>query len=52
MGQRAENIVRAYDVLTKRARSLQLQINVALFAASRAWSACRSGSRYALPTGR
>ena len=34
MGQRAENIVRAYDVLTKRARSLQLQINVALFAAS------------------
>jgi len=33
-GQRAENIVQAYDVLTKRARVLQLRFNVALFVAS------------------
>ena len=55
MGQRAENIVRAYDVLTKRARSLQLQINVALFAASLAlvglsiWFALRFADRQVKP---
>lgn len=32
--QSAQNIVRAYDVLTKRARILQLRFNVALFIAS------------------
>jgi len=55
MGQRAENIVKAYDVLTKRARSLQLQINVALFAASLAlvglsiWFALRFADRQVKP---
>ena len=33
-GQRAENIVRAYKVLTQRARLLQLRFNVALFVVS------------------
>ncbi|WP_246438797.1 sensor histidine kinase [Novosphingobium piscinae] len=33
-GQRAQNIVRAYEVLTRRARTLQLRFNVALFVAS------------------
>ena len=33
-GQRAENIVRDYEVLTARARQLQLRFNIALFAAS------------------
>ena len=33
-GRRAVNIVRAYQVLTQRARLLQLRFNVALFAAS------------------
>ncbi|MFA7587451.1 MAG: ATP-binding protein, partial [Novosphingobium sp.] len=33
-GQRAENIVRAYEVLTQRARILQLRFNVALFVLS------------------
>jgi two-component system nitrogen regulation sensor histidine kinase NtrY len=33
-GKRAENIVVAYDMLTKRARIQQLQFNVALFIAS------------------
>jgi two-component system nitrogen regulation sensor histidine kinase NtrY len=33
-GKRAENIVRAYQVLTQRARLLQLRFNVALFIAS------------------
>ena len=33
-GKRAENIVVAYDMLTKRARIQQLQFNVALFVAS------------------
>ncbi len=33
-GKRAENIVAAYDMLTKRARIQQLQFNVALFVAS------------------
>lgn len=54
-GQRAQNIVRAYDVLTKRARSLQLQINVALFAASLAlvglsiWFALKFADRQVKP---
>ena len=54
-GQRAQNIVLAYDVLTKRARSLQLQINVALFAASLAlvglsiWFALRFADRQVKP---
>ncbi|HZU65100.1 MAG TPA: ATP-binding protein [Novosphingobium sp.] len=33
-GKRADNIVRAYQVLTQRARLLQLRFNVALFIAS------------------
>jgi two-component system nitrogen regulation sensor histidine kinase NtrY len=33
-GRRAENIVRAYQVLTQRARLLQLRFNVALFVVS------------------
>ncbi|MDE1914502.1 MAG: HAMP domain-containing protein [Sphingomonadales bacterium] len=33
-GKRAENIVRAYQVLTQKARVLQLRFNVALFVAS------------------
>lgn len=54
-GKRAQNIVLAYDVLTKRARVLQLQINVALFAASLAlvglsiWFALRFADRQVKP---
>lgn len=33
-GQRAQNIVQAYEVLTSRARILQLRFNIALFVAS------------------
>ncbi|HEY0958848.1 MAG TPA: ATP-binding protein [Novosphingobium sp.] len=33
-GQRAQNIVEAYEVLTSRARILQLRFNIALFVAS------------------
>lgn len=54
-GQRASNIVRAYDVLTKRARILQLRFNVALFVASLAlvgfavWFALRFADRQVKP---
>lgn len=54
-GQRAENIVRAYRVLTQRARVLQLQFNVALFVASLAlvglsvWFALRFADRQVKP---
>lgn len=54
-GQRAENIVRAYQVLTQRARVLQLQFNVALFIASLAlvglavWVALRFADRQVKP---
>ncbi len=54
-GQRAQNIVRAYDQLTKRARIQQLQVNVALFAASLAlvglsiWFALRFADRQVKP---
>jgi two-component system nitrogen regulation sensor histidine kinase NtrY len=54
-GQRAENIVRAYQVLTQRARILQLQFNVALFIASLAlvglavWVALRFADRQVKP---
>lgn len=54
-GQRAQNIVRAYDVLTKRARILQLRFNVALFVASLAlvglavWFALRFADRQVKP---
>jgi hypothetical protein len=41
--------VRAYQVLTQRARLLQLRFNVALFVASLALVG-RYGSRCALPT--
>ncbi len=53
--QRAENIVRAYDVLTKRARTLQLRFNIALFVASLAlvglavWFALRFADRQVKP---
>jgi two-component system, NtrC family, nitrogen regulation sensor histidine kinase NtrY len=54
-GQRAENIVRAYEVLTRRARVLQLRFNVALFVASLAlvglsvWFALRFADRQVKP---
>lgn len=54
-GQRAENIVRAYEVLTQRARVLQLRFNVALFVASLAlvglsvWFALRFADRQVKP---
>ncbi len=54
-GQRAQNIVRAYDVLTSRARVLQLRFNVALFVASLAlvglaiWFALRFADRQVKP---
>ncbi len=53
--QRAENIVRAYQVLTQRARVLQLRFNVALFVASLAlvglsvWFALRFADRQVKP---
>jgi two-component system nitrogen regulation sensor histidine kinase NtrY len=54
-GQRAENIVRAYEMLTRRARVLQLRFNVALFVASLAlvglsvWFALRFADRQVKP---
>ena len=54
-GQRAENIVAAYEVLTSRARILQLRFNVALFVASLAlvglsvWFALRFADRQVKP---
>jgi two-component system nitrogen regulation sensor histidine kinase NtrY len=54
-GQRAENIVRAYQVLTQRARVLQLRFNVTLFVASLAlvglavWFALRFADRQVNP---
>jgi two-component system, NtrC family, nitrogen regulation sensor histidine kinase NtrY len=54
-GKRAENIVRAYQVLTQRARLLQLRFNVALFVASLAlvglsvWFALRFADRQVMP---
>jgi two-component system, NtrC family, nitrogen regulation sensor histidine kinase NtrY len=54
-GQRAENIVEAYEVLTSRARVLQLRFNVALFVASLAlvglavWFALRFADRQVKP---
>ncbi len=54
-GQRAENIVKAYEVLTNRARVLQLRFNVALFVLSLAlvgffvWLALRFADRQVKP---
>jgi len=54
-GQRAENIVRAYEVLTRRARVLQLRFNAALFALALAlvgisvWFALRFADRQVQP---
>ncbi|MCJ1961874.1 ATP-binding protein [Novosphingobium mangrovi (ex Hu et al. 2023)] len=54
-GQRAENIVQAYEVLTSRARIMQLQFNVALFVGSLAlvglsvWFALRFADRQVQP---
>ena len=54
-GQRAENIVRAYEVLTQRARILQLRFNIALLTASLAivglsvWFALRFADRQVKP---
>lgn len=54
-GERAENIVQAYEVLTTRARVLQLRFNVALFVASLAlvglavWFALRFADRQVAP---
>ena len=54
-GQRAQNIVQAYEVLTSRARTLQLRFNVALFVASLAlvglsvWFALRFADRQVKP---
>jgi two-component system nitrogen regulation sensor histidine kinase NtrY len=54
-GRRAENIVSAYQVLTQRARLLQLRFNVALFVASLAlvglsvWFALRLADRQVRP---
>ncbi|MGE4305353.1 MAG: HAMP domain-containing protein, partial [Novosphingobium sp.] len=54
-GQSAENIVQAYEVLTSRARVLQLRFNVALFVASLAlvglsvWFALRFADRQVQP---
>jgi two-component system nitrogen regulation sensor histidine kinase NtrY len=54
-GQRAQNIVVAYDVLTKRARVLQIRFNVALYVASlmlvgfAVWFALRFADRQVKP---
>jgi two-component system nitrogen regulation sensor histidine kinase NtrY len=54
-GQHAENIVKAYEVLSNRARVLQLRFNVALFVASLAlvglavWFALRFADRQVKP---
>ena len=54
-GQRAQNIVKAYEMLTSRARILQLRFNVALFVASLAlvglavWFALRFADRQVKP---
>ena len=54
-GQRAENIVQAYQILTSRAQILQLRFNVALFVASLAlvglsvWFALRFADRQVKP---
>jgi two-component system nitrogen regulation sensor histidine kinase NtrY len=54
-GQRAQNIVKAYEVLTSRARVLQLRFNVLLFVASLAlvglavWFALRFADRQVKP---
>ncbi|HKX78752.1 MAG TPA: ATP-binding protein [Novosphingobium sp.] len=54
-GQRAQNIVQAYEVLTNRARVLQLRFNVALFVASLAlvglsvWFGLRFADRQVKP---
>jgi two-component system, NtrC family, nitrogen regulation sensor histidine kinase NtrY len=54
-GQRADNIVRSYDVLSRRGRILQLRFNVALFVASLAlvgfaiWIALRFADRQVRP---
>jgi two-component system nitrogen regulation sensor histidine kinase NtrY len=54
-GRRADNIVRAYQVLTQKARLLQLRFNVALFIASLAlvglsvWFALRFADRQVQP---
>ncbi|MCJ2186321.1 sensor histidine kinase [Novosphingobium beihaiensis] len=54
-GQSAENIVKAYEVLTNRARVLQLRFNVALFVASlvlvgtSVWLALRFADRQVKP---
>ncbi len=54
-GQRAENIVRAYQMLTQRARLLQLRFNIALFVVSLAlvgmavWFALRFADRQVQP---
>jgi len=54
-GQRADNIVQAYEILTNRARVLQLRFNVALFVASLAlvglsvWFALRFADRQVKP---
>ncbi|MBH0113380.1 HAMP domain-containing protein [Novosphingobium sp. YJ-S2-02] len=54
-GERAENIVRAYEVLTSRARVLQLRFNIALFVASlvlvgfSVWFALRFADRQVQP---
>ncbi|NBC36232.1 HAMP domain-containing protein [Novosphingobium sp. FSY-8] len=54
-GKRADNIVQAYQVLTQRARLLQLRFNIALFVASLAlvglsvWFALRFADRQVQP---
>ncbi len=54
-GQRAENIVRGYEMLTSRARLYQLRFNIALFIASLAlvglsvWFALRFADRQVKP---
>ncbi|MCB2047144.1 MAG: HAMP domain-containing protein [Novosphingobium sp.] len=54
-GQRAQNIVQAYEVLTSRARVLQLRFNIALFVISLAlvglsvWFALRFADRQVQP---
>jgi len=54
-GRRADNIVRAYQVLTQRARLLQLRFNIALFVVSLAlvglsvWLALRFADRQVQP---
>ena len=55
--QRAESVLKSYDVLTKRARVLQLRFNLALFAVSLAlvglavWFALRFADRQVYPLG-